>query len=977
MKKTFKEFLQESTAINETTYHDPKFFRKVVIDKSWPFKHELSKTQKWATISAQVHAHNKNTDIESDFAPMDEHLATAQTPSHDAAQHFYDYSKNSSDLNEGLVRRDPATEARAVHLSKAIQETSKPLPEEMHVYSGTSPSVSNSLKVGTKLHSPAFSSTSLHPNVASKFARNHERDAHILHFVLPKGYNRGAYIKTSSDHPGEHEYLLDKGQTWNVTNHEATRKVEHWLGGDNPHVNRHRIHIWTLEPHSAESLQESYIYYVASPDSKQSVTEALEHSDEILKNDFDHAEPSEPHNTAAHMPESRALMDRHGFVIDHKTEAGRDQQRMQFAAVVKHTRHSSSINEMLVKKDTLNEHVQKHVDKINSYLNGAKPLEETHHVYSGLGFNPTKITEHSDGVFKTPAFLSTSLNPAAATAKSNFRRKYWDNAAHENILHVELPKGYTGGRYIGAHSGFPAEQEFLLKPNQKFKIHDHTTVEGPGGITRHIWHAKPLDHIEKLNESLSPLSTDTLKHEFNATKADVIKKNSTDGYARNYDWEDLKDKHPNHEWESDEVSRQHLNLDRLHTESPSKGERYTIHCYTAGRSTDINRDLIAKGNRDYDNRTGRADYYAPQLHKAIREAPALDHNVHSYSAVGFDPSHIVEKGKGTFKTPAFISTSINPHVAFGIAVGKDNLPKYKNGLHMIHFDLPTGYNRSLYINEHAHPFYRHQRELLIKPNSKFQVTTKRMHKMEGMPDLHIWSVKPHESQLTESYIPADEHTINAITSGKHEFEDNDGKLISKFSDPHLQKYSDHVYLTHNDLKAEHRFNPEVHDALSDYSGDSANLNYSLIRNDLDEPDEDGDEEEKEHVRQQHAYIQSGMQNAVPLKHDLHVYSGINPSMKNLKENTTIHMPAYTSSSIHFNGARSFTLNNKYVPNGGHMLHVHLPAGYKRGLYIGDHSQQPNEQEYLLDHNQKFHISHSEKINSGVHHFTLWHAKPTS
>lgn len=130
--------------------------------------------------------------------------------------------------------------------------------------------------------------------------------------------------------------------------------------------------------------------------------------------------------------------------------------------------------EHLVHRDLLN-----HIDRIT-------PLQKTHHVYSGLGFDPSN--HFRKGIIKTPAWTSTSLHPLIA-------RTFGERRQGSHIIHFELPAGYKNGAYIGHVSTFPAEHEFLLKPNQKWQLTNHAehqiTAHNKTHINMHVWSVKP------------------------------------------------------------------------------------------------------------------------------------------------------------------------------------------------------------------------------------------------------------------------------------------------------------------------------------------------------------------------------------------------------------------------------------------------------------------------------------------------------
>jgi ADP-ribosyltransferase exoenzyme len=70
-------------------------------------------------------------------------------------------------------------------------------------------------------HNPAFTSTTLIKHTGMDFARDKSDSNHkgmvvrdFMKIKVPGGYPHGAFIKHSSEHPDEEEYLLDKGNTF-------------------------------------------------------------------------------------------------------------------------------------------------------------------------------------------------------------------------------------------------------------------------------------------------------------------------------------------------------------------------------------------------------------------------------------------------------------------------------------------------------------------------------------------------------------------------------------------------------------------------------------------------------------------------------------------------------------------------------------------------------------------------------------------
>ena len=178
---------------------------------------------------------------------FDEHrhlakLHEAVTP--EARQAISAYSgQMSRDINRDLIYRNEVEEGSDeadVHKSllEHIDQVA-PLTQTHHVYSGTGydPHFENEI-----IKTPAWTSASIHPLVARSFTQS-PGDKHIIHFELPTGYNKGAYIASKSEIPNEHEFLLKPNQKWKLTNH-----VIHKIPQSN-YKEKHNLHVWSVKPH--------------------------------------------------------------------------------------------------------------------------------------------------------------------------------------------------------------------------------------------------------------------------------------------------------------------------------------------------------------------------------------------------------------------------------------------------------------------------------------------------------------------------------------------------------------------------------------------------------------------------------------------------------------------------------------------------------------------------------------------------------
>ncbi len=142
--------------------------------------------------------------------------------------------------------------------------------------------------------------------------------------------------------------------------------------------------------------------------------------------------------------------------------------------------------------------------------------------------------------------------------------------------------------------------------------------------------------------------------------------------------------------------------------------------------------------------------------------------------------------------------------------------------------------------------------------------------------------------------------------------------------------------------------------LTMYSGYSSPLNHALVKS----------HKNMTPVPKKHIKFMSELDKHLTdpengLKDKVVTYSGISKEfarqLSEAKPGRTIHLPAYTSTSIDRDQAVAFSKNN-------HILVFHLPKGYSKGRYIENLSKFPDEKEMTLARNQKFRY-----LDRRVHH----------
>jgi hypothetical protein len=131
---------------------------------------------------------------------------------------------------------------------------------------------------------------------------------------------------------------------------------------------------------------------------------------------------------------------------------------------------------------------------------GSRKLKHDLHVYHGTSqFNPGELAaQHPEGHIKTAAYMSTSIDKRKAAQFSGTRvthdypNKGEFKPAGPHVIHLHL-KPKQKGIYMGDHSAFPEEHEFILPRNTTMKIHPEPEVLHNG---THVWHAHVVDSKE-------------------------------------------------------------------------------------------------------------------------------------------------------------------------------------------------------------------------------------------------------------------------------------------------------------------------------------------------------------------------------------------------------------------------------------------------------------------------------------------------
>jgi hypothetical protein len=563
------------------------------------------------------------------------------------------------------------------------------------------------------------------------------------------------------------------------------------------------------------------------------------------------------------------------------------------------------------------------------------------------GINPKQAEGFKKGsVIHTPAFTSTSLDPEKASIfTSQEYSKTGNNRRH--IIHFKLPEGYKGGKYIANNAHLSGEKEFLLKPNQKWKITGHKAhkFHEYGDDRFHVWTAEPHNEVnEMFSEIFHPPFA---KNEFQNHTGTV-----------DHNQKELLDIHGSHP-----DTNIHHDLEPHHVDA--------IKHYTDG-SKDINLGLIHKDIDPTSENHNRIHH----LSDAINKSEPLREPLSTFSGINHKQAEGLKIG-AVVHTPAFTSSSIAPDAAKDFGGAKPSKPFRAAGEHLnershkFHFKLPAGYNRGRYvepISDHGH-----EREFLLDKNQKWKVTgheafhNKRTNfdYNDTTRNTHVWTLEPHHEEEPSK--------INEVFAAQ--FPDKKGKMRTAVSD-----YG-HVMTNHTALTTA-EVHPESHheDSIHLYTDDSAPVNNHLIRGKNASHDHETDYQVdclKDHIKAQK-----------PLSDGISTFSGVGSHIaKQLKVGAVIHTPAFTSSSLVHSLATNFAEPvKKRGPRDArgnerlHAIHFKLPKGYKGGAYVEPHSSNVGEHEYLLAPNQKWKITGHEHTvqrsgNLPVRHHHMWTAEP--
>lgn len=111
--------------------------------------------------------------------------------------------------------------------------------------------------------------------------------------------------------------------------------------------------------------------------------------------------------------------------------------------------------------------------------------------------------------------------------------------------------------------------------------------------------------------------------------------------------------------------------------------------------------------------------------------------------------------------------------------------------------------------------------------------------------------------------------------------------------------------------------------------------------------------------------------------DFHVYSGVQFDPRTVQNKDAVKVPGFISASLN---ASSASHHARGTGDDRHILKINVKKGQK-GFFVGDHSHEPKEQEFLLPRNKTLKINPTPELHVGrkghlaepaTYH--LWHAE---
>ena len=235
--------------------------------------HEEAQTQDYQEFRSHnpnPHLGNTVKDVHKNLTPSDESWSAAPEAHRNAISR---YTLGSSDINNELIQREHGTsrfdphpddneitrkikKGHAKNVSTNISRLDSALrasrlPHDLTVFHGITPHASQAFNPGElakqhperKIGMPAYTSTTIDPKEALRYARPKTGDTHILRINMKAGQRGFKYLGDRSAYPHEKEGLLSRGRVLRIGEHPTIMT--------HPDHPDRKIHIWDahLEDH--------------------------------------------------------------------------------------------------------------------------------------------------------------------------------------------------------------------------------------------------------------------------------------------------------------------------------------------------------------------------------------------------------------------------------------------------------------------------------------------------------------------------------------------------------------------------------------------------------------------------------------------------------------------------------------------------------------------------------------------------------
>ena len=269
---------------------------------------------------------------------------------------------------------------------------------------------------------------------------------------------------------------------------------------------------------------------------------------------------------------------------------------------------------------------------------------------------------------------------------------------------------------------------------------------------------------------------------------------------------------------------------------------------------------------------------------------------------------------------------------------------------------------------------------------------------------------------TPVYVQHGKHSQkkSKLTEGKDYLEGDKYEAAKRKTVEHLHNVNDHIApggpeAVHNKLEKHYAKNPHAKGHFGEYSDESWKTNYALHHHHESggHPNKLPDKEEYDLGSHGHKHIR-GLDKALAhnkTKKPMTVFAGVGfhpGAMAAKHKEGHIHMPSYTSSSIHPGVAADFAKPlvkgtsgsggesyKRYNPSHDkkkegadhHIMRMNLPKGHP-GSYIAHHSWAPEEHEFLLPRKQTMKVHPTPTVTEFkhgkiTHRMHVWDVTPVS